>query len=374
MVQLVFVHGVANRAGPDFNKNRDLRDSLFRQGAFAGQPLDIENPYWGDKGGSLVFGELSLPRKGKQAASFSLLGKQDQGAGAPTIAQIAAKDFGAAIDVLYALLVERAAENGDSLEPAEMAEFMAAAAYAEANPKPAWVDPDLSDDQFIKLLRQALNRKKPASYGLLDKVQEAADAIVDSGRNLVAQGLVGLVRDKLNPLVAAFLGDVFVYLRDGDRRQAIRHRVAQSIAAAHGRKLAGGGPLILAGHSLGGVILYDMLTDPKGAGLPDDLQVDVFLTVGSQPGFFEEMKLFAASDPAIVPGGAKALAAKPSATHWWNVYDPVDVISFRCQGIFEGAEDFMFSSVGGVLDTHGSYFHRPRLHERLRARLAALAK
>jgi hypothetical protein len=166
MAQLVFVHGVANRAGLDFDRERDLRDLLFRRGAFAGEPLDIQNPYWGGEGASFAFGELSLPRGGGQAVSFSLLGYHETDAEAPTIAQIAAKDFGAAVDTLYALLVEEAAETSGMLEPVEMAEFMAAAAYTDAEPHPAWVRPDLSDDEFVDLLRQAVNRRGiPAPIG-----------------------------------------------------------------------------------------------------------------------------------------------------------------------------------------------------------------
>lgn len=371
MVQLVFVHGVATRAGVPYDQGVALRDRLFREGAFAGRSVDIENPFWGDSAGSLAFGQASLPRGGQQVASFGLLSAAAGEADAPSIASTAARDFGAAVDMLYAVMVEEAAADGRQIESDEFAEFRAAGAYAEATPRPVWVRADMTDDEFVDRLRASMAAASPASYGFLDRVKEAAGVVLDRGRNLVAQGLVALVRDDLNPRVAEFLGDIFVYMRQGARRDAIRSRIADAIGRAHARAVAGGGPLVLVGHSLGGVILYDMLSDPAGAGLPRDLSVDLLLTVGSQPGFFEEMKLFAASDPAVGPHGQVKLAtAPPRVARWWNVYDPVDVLAFRCAGIFEGVEDFAFNSVAGVADTHGSYFARPRFHERLRARLA----
>jgi hypothetical protein len=168
------------------------------------------------------------------------------------------------------------------------------------------------------------------------------------------------------------VGDVFLYLREGERRAAIRARVADALTQAHARAKAGNGPLIVLGHSMGGVILYDMLTDPAGAGLSANFKADVLMTVGSQPGFFEELKLFAASDLQVGSDKPRKLAAKPAADHWWNVYDPVDILSFRCAPIFDGAEDFVFSSVTGLIDAHTSYFTRPRFHARLKERLAAL--
>ncbi|MBO9579676.1 MAG: hypothetical protein J7498_02150 [Sphingobium sp.] len=271
------------------------------------------------------------------------------------------------------MLIETAASQNRQLDAEEYAEMQAAAAYADANPAPAWVKADMTDTDFIDALRAHLQVDVPRPYGLLDRLKAAAGAVLDRGRNLASAGILGLTRDKLNPAAAKFIGDVFVYLRAGPVRIDIRQRIVTALLAARADADAKAEPLIVVGHSLGGVILYDLLTDPAGAGLPPGFGIDILLTVGSQPGFFEELKLFAASDPAI-PSSGRPLALKPAAVaHWWNVYDPVDVLSFRCQGIFEGVEDFMFSSMTGVIDAHTSYFMRPRFFERLRARLQALS-
>lgn len=375
MTQLVFVHGVATRQTPAYAAEVALRDERFRKLAL-GDGAGIRNPFWGDLGAAFAFKEQCLPRNGDVPTPFSLGGGAAAAAGTTggaSIAEIAAVDFPAAVDTLYAVLVETAAAQPRQLDAEEYAEMRAAAAYAEANPAPAWVKPDMTDAAFVDTLRGRLQLETPAAYGLLDRLKAAAGAVLDRGRNLVSSGILGLTRDKLNPAAAKFIGDVFVYLRAGSARADIRQRVMTGLLAARADATANGEPLVVIGHSLGGVILYDLLTDPAGAGLPQDFVIDVLLTVGSQPGFFEELKLFAASD-ATIPSAGHLLAAKPaSVEHWWNVYDPVDVLSFRCQGIFEGVEDFMFSSMTGVIDAHTSYFMRPRFFERLRSRLQALA-
>jgi hypothetical protein len=274
---------------------------------------------------------------------------------------------------LYVALIEQAENDGRKLKAEEYAEFLAAAQYAETNPQPIWVKADMEDDEFIDELRKAIGSGRPASYGLVDdNLKKAASLLVDRGRNLISGGLVNIFREDLNPRIAKFVGDVLVYLKEGERRTAIRARVAKALTKALTKAKAGNGPLVVLGHSMGGVILYDMLTDPAGAGLSAGFKADVLLTVGSQPGFFEELKLFAASDPEVGARKNRHLAAKPAAEHWWNVYDPVDILSFRCAGIFDGVEDFVFSSATGLIDAHSSYFSRPRFHARLKERLAAL--
>ena len=57
-------------------------------------------------------------------------------------------------------------------------------------------------------------------------------------------------------------------------------------------------PLIVIGHSLGGVILYDIFSH-----FAPDLQCDLLVTVGSQVGFFQELALLAnASAGGFTPG------------------------------------------------------------------------
>ncbi|KQN63721.1 hypothetical protein ASF13_19290 [Erwinia sp. Leaf53] len=48
MVQLVFVHGVANRGGMESDAALANRNALFKKLLFAGTPSTIRSPIWGD--------------------------------------------------------------------------------------------------------------------------------------------------------------------------------------------------------------------------------------------------------------------------------------------------------------------------------------
>jgi len=160
------------------------------------------------------------------------------------------------------------------------------------------------------------------------------------------------------------MGDVFVYLKQGDYRQKIQSIIGQALVKAYEAKKTGKGPLVVIGHSMGGVILVDMLSNPGAAGLPEDIEVDALLTVGSQPGLFAALDVLVPSPPAGSP------RRKPDCVkHWLNVFDPIDPLAFRTDMIFTGAEDLAFNSVAGITDTHSKYFQRPQFYARSRARL-----
>jgi len=161
--------------------------------------------------------------------------------------------------------------------------------------------------------------------------------IADRARNLVSSGIAPVIRDEASPRFARFLGDIFAYLYDGgtpSKRSSIRQEIAADVNTAAREARSQGGKLVMIGHSLGGVILCDMLSDPA-SGLDPGLKIDLLATVGSQPGLFQEMSLFGTT----VKGPPKA--PRPGAVgRWWNVYDPVDLLSFRCAPIFQDVLDF----------------------------------
>jgi hypothetical protein len=121
---------------------------------------------------------------------------------------------------------------------------------------------------------------------------------------------------------------------------------------------------VVVGHSLGGVIGYDILTS-----FARDLRVDAFVTVGSQVGLFEELKLFLASDRAIPREGSTKISLPPSVRHWLNVYDGNDVMSYRLSPLVDGVVEFRYAT-GELLAAHGAYFGQPRFHQRLAERLS----
>ena len=129
-------------------------------------------------------------------------------------------------------------------------------------------------------------------------------------------------------------------------------------------------PLVVVGHSLGGVILYDILTDQKSLGeieaaVGAPLAIHALFTVGSQPGFFADLGLY----PGGRPAAGNKLKKPDCVSSWMNVFDFTDVFSFRCAHIFEDVRDFGYDTVTDLLHAHGAYFLRPSFFKRMRARL-----
>jgi hypothetical protein len=103
------------------------------------------------------------------------------------------------------------------------------------------------------------------------------------------------------------------------------------------------------GHSLGGVILYDLLTDravleriEAETGVP--LAVDALFTVGSQPGFFADLGLYSKK-----PTAESKLARPSPVAAWMNVFDFTDVFSFLCAPMFDDVKDFGYDTVVNLI-------------------------
>ncbi len=365
MVQIVFVHGVANRSSPEQDLWERNRDRLLKAAVF-GEHCQIRSPRWGDLVPPLTFDGASFAKQGVQALNLAgVVPPAGLAAEAnPALTDIAAKDPVSLVDMLFAEQVSLARHDGDDLSDAEVRQFAAAAQMLSNGSVP---DPSAlasaTDDQDVVTRTQKLIGGA-ASLSIGGRLRDAATSLAGRVRNVASRGVFGAVEGR-NEDVARFLGDIFVYLREGATREAIRSTVRASLIDAWNDR-RGDEPLIAMGHSLGGVILCDMLGDVAAADLPADLRVDALVTVGSQPGLFSEMGLISGS------AGVRVSTQRPEAIrHWLNVFDPIDVFGFRTTPMFEGSEDFAFSSATGLISAHSAYFDRPQFYGRLRTRLVA---
>jgi pimeloyl-ACP methyl ester carboxylesterase len=193
-------------------------------------------------------------------------------------------------------------------------------------------------------------------------IGSAIGAVTDRLRSIASRVAVDPLVDLVRPSVGFFLGDVFAYLNDGDLQADIRSEIQEKLLAAHSSKGAGE-KLVVIGHSLGGVILVDMLSSPLESGLPEDFRVDALLTVGSQPGLFQALGLI------VEPEDDKKTPRPPGVAAWFNVFDPLDPLAFRCEPIFADVKDMRFDSITGVASAHTTYFKRPQFYARARRRL-----
>ena len=389
MTQVVFVHGVATREGDHYDRSVANRNALMAEVLFAGQPASFHAPLWGNHVPEI---EEDVFATGKVAQSFSLglagspggvgLGLGDspglsagasgqrQESGPLSCAGLSRTDPVAALDAVFVELLERYEEWNEAIPTGDLAMFQSVAdaiaididagdSQRPADGAAALLAAVHSDREFAKVLNAGTD--DAASYGIGNRLREAIEHVTDRIRNVASRVAVDPLVDLVRPAVGFFLGDVFAYLHVSETREAIRAEVRNSLVQAHAER-ATGEKLVVFGHSLGGVILLDMLSNPAEAGLPDGFAVDALFTVGSQPGLFQALGL-------IVDASADRVPSPANVAHWYNVFDPIDPLAFRCDPIFEGVTDLKFNSITGVASAHTTYFKRPQFYARARKRL-----
>lgn len=384
---LVFVHGVTVRDSPTYRAEVRARDAYFQRFVLAGLLTDsksatILNPLWGDHGARFRWDHASLP-----AGATEALGAEDQMLAAllaeegildatdrTVLLKIAQRSLVNVIDILWA--AETPLLQGD--EVALSAEYaFRALNYAKYNPRPAWLDAAKNDDQLVRDLLRAIDdwTVEPGevlevlgSLTLRERTKEAAARL----RGLFGRGtgaaVIAVGRSVAHRKFALFFGDVFEYLaKRGTPEQpgAIPNAIIEALREGRARITETDDKLIVVAHSMGGNIVYDVLTYFAA----EELQVDVLVTVGSQIGLFEELKLFAKSDKDIPDAERQRVPRHQSIVRWLNIFDTNDILGFASERIFDGVEDFAYSTGKGAVGAHATYFRRPSFYERLGVRL-----
>jgi hypothetical protein len=389
---LVFVHGVNTREDTSYRENQKVRDSLFRRFALdeivsdPGQ-VKIENPYWGQYGARFAWNHACLPDdRYEQFGSEEIIFGEIVAEIVPNIATqpnqllltVARESLLKAVDCLW--LAAAYTDVQQSVVAPLTAMSWKAVNYAEANPRPTWLEGAANDDQFLDRLLDAIeawtpsttmittaNQTEVESFGISD-IWNHMKAAGTQLANAAAGQVVQAVRPWGHQRVALFLGDVFEYLNSrghvGSEGKIVKEvgdafrRAAAAIEAGKDDKL------IIVAHSMGGNIAYDILS----YFLPD-LECDLLLTVGSQVGLFEELKLFRSSDKQVPSLTQKQVTNPKNIKHWLNVVDPVDVLGYSTSRIFSGSRDYIFSTGTHPLSAHSMYFYRPSFHQRLSERI-----
>lgn len=398
---IVFVHGVNNRKeDSDYDESvgrikKFLEEILAPRLGLDPKKLSVFFPYWGGHGVKFRWGQASLPSGSDAVESLSLeaLGpgsgdlemwigeaRFQYGPEGVNFGQISrTKGFEEAVDLVWdtaSAVASPVKGYGDVVEA-----YSASLAYAKAIPAPSWAlqSPPLTNEAFIlKLLKEIepYRAVKPGvaieSLGLSDWFQSLKEAVsrLGSAPTDAATALaVGLGRKSIHKKASRFLGDIFVYLSErgtANTPGAIVTDILEDLKKAEAAKRPGDDKLIVIGHSLGGVIIYDILTYFR-----PDLKVDMLASIGSQIALFEEMSLYRASKAGVPPNPPQDLLAQPTGiAKWLNVFDTNDVFSFRTQGVFKGPIDYRFDTGYSLLQAHGGYFARPSFYKRLAARLS----
>jgi hypothetical protein len=401
---IVFVHGVNTRkTEAGYSARLGLIDRFVQKhlagamlGGLAVTSLSPAFPYWGDLATTFAWNMASLPTGHVNALGPMIddslrpliaaldddLSNATTAKQQPLLTLATRKTLPHAVDIISDLLLQTATEN----EAVVVADFIVAAhGYAESNPSPSWLGTLTTDEQLLNRLVVEAKASAPAAVqalGVLDRVlnplaaagaklkaamQSAATTILDRSGDFASTKLLAWQRKPLNETLGRFFGDIFIYLdKRGDKAAPgpIPKLIMDAIDTA---KVAGPAhePLIVIGHSLGGVICFDLF----GHFRPE-LTVDLFVTVGSQVSHFEEIKQLKTSNLAI---RAPQKAPTPvNIKHWINIFDEVDIFSYACDQVFDRVIDFEYDTQTYVIKAHGAYFEQDRFYSRLRARIDAL--
>ncbi len=393
---VVFVHGVNTRDGAGYRAGLAVKKAFFKK-HLAGAKIkgksftDVPDPvfpYWGDLATTFAWNMASLPRGEMQslggggdtelrpymAAVRDAL--DDEELPEPLLA-LAKKNFGQAVELITSLAVDQAQDG----QEAEIAQFVIAAQeYASENPDPDWLDNLTTDDQLLGNLNLAITQQggvqaqgigdvvnaiKTAATKLKNAATGLAGTAADRAGDFASSKLLGWTRDGLNANLGRFFGDVFIYF-NGRGDVANPGPIPERIISGYDEAISSGladEPLVIVGHSLGGVVSFDLLSHFR-----PDIEVDLFVSVGSQIAHFEEIKLFRDSDKSVT---APQKAQTPdNIKHWINVYDEVDIFAYAVKEVFDRVDiDARYDTQTYVIKSHSEYFQQERFFERLRARI-----
>ncbi len=375
-MHLVFLHGVNVRRDDDraaYDADLAERHRLVRQVLAPGKPCSIFDPYWGDIGHQGGRPLRSLPPA--EAVALALgAGRLLANVAAPQrdgLLIAARQDFGAVLNSFSLVL---ATGSDDERAAAERIAAYAAARDTGGNvtlAAPAWLAGMHSDGDFIARLSEEIGLPRPAdaALGLGDGLLKRVGASLLTSTLDAFGGTMAKAARAATPSVAQFIGDVFLYLGEGSSREEIRNRVAEALIEAARGAVAATEPLVVVGHSMGGIVLADMLADASqvtnmetSIGAP--LKVDLLLTVGSQVGLFAELGV-------LEPSGAPLDRRPASVARWWHVFNRMDVLSFGLASVVAGVEEFSLDTGAAITDAHGAYLRSPVLYARLHKRMEA---
>jgi pimeloyl-ACP methyl ester carboxylesterase len=151
------------------------------------------------------------------------------------------------------------------------------------------------------------------------------------------------------------IGDTLLYQRRGDDILAAIEKKIVELSADSAK-------LVVLGHSLGGIMLVDLLSRQRPAGR---LKVSKLITVGSQSPMllkFDALGSMRRKGP---------FSPEAPFTPWLNVFDRNDFLSFcgsrAFPGIAAGIDDFEVASGVPFPDAHSAYFSLDTLYTKIAA-------
>jgi hypothetical protein len=422
---IVFVHGVANRKDtPEYDAGLRSIERLLREYVCptinAQDPKGVKflAPYWGDVGVRFAWNRTSCPGgvlgmgvaaatplqtafllggeerlreaagQTKVAPSGTGVLRQGSGGSGPAQTPLDLKTLtGSQISDLAATIIQALPDKSEAEksrlviaadlvahDPAFQAEL---ANRPSPNEQAEWMFQCIQA-KLLQLPRETELVRMGGWDRFKDGLQETLSRAASVPGAVITESLAE-IRGKLNSMFTLFIGDVFVYLsnrkKDTGEPGEIPQRVIDALREAKkSQEERPGEPLIVLTHSMGGQIIYDLVTDFLPAMYAKEgIKVDFWCATASQVGLFEEMKLFLKSDPQYCVADANKAPLPPGQTLgvWWNVWDPNDFLSFRARDIFSGVRDESYESGLSVARAHSGSLQRPSFYRKLAAQIDA---
>jgi hypothetical protein len=282
-------------------------------------------------------------------------------------------------------------QQSDRMSPKERA-MLAAAADEIVNSEEVAAELENCEnvDQEVAVLESRLKlRYESLRHGIKDKLAHRNTWAQSVGSHLkegVTRGIfspsfaatrvVMSVKAPLAQFVTRFLGDVFTYLHkrgDAAHPGGIPRCVIDSLIECRtNQKKRDGEPIVVLSHSMGGQIMYDVVTHflPEMPEL-EDIRIDFWCASASQVGFFEELKLFICSSSDFGANTSK-LVPHPDRKHlgyWWNVWDHNDFVSYSVKGVIEEVDDEAYNTGMDIVQAHVGYLVLPSFYRKFATKL-----
>lgn len=225
----------------------------------------------------------------------------------------------------------------------------------------------------FKLSRDALRRSRQWMH---EKLQSARSRILTPGsqerllvrakvavRNRARAATTKVAARTMNPArhflhsrLANFIGDSFFYFGKRGTPEnpgEVPARIISTLEDAAATRSAEDPHLIVVAHSMGGIVMCDIVSYFR-----PDLNVDFLVTVGSQFPLFADLCMFPGLDQSALP-----IARPRNVKKWLNIYDPSDFLGFAAEQLFEGIIDVPYASGKIGIGSHADYFKLPSFYE-----------
>jgi len=391
-MQVVFVHGVANRRegdGTAFDRDVANRSQLLSKITFDGK-AKVRNPYWGDHGGRLRYDGACVPTADGaetlgEEKTLEVLGDPAAKSGPKgnqllTIARKPATDGSelSGKEQLIDLIVSGMDQSENDTEESYGEAVKILSEYAKEGDW-TWLDSVNTDAELIDELLPQVNafqqqretekvKESLGAFDFLGKISDGFKKAVGSVVDRLSDKFMLKAKSAMTVGAAKFIGDAFVYLNSRGAATApneITKIALADITAAWNEAQKNGEKLVLVGHSFGGTVIWDILTHHRDL-LPAGFFADAVVTGGTQVGLFMELDVYGQKLSVKPP----AKTAKPDNFGiWLNSYDFADPLGFRLEPMLEGAHDFQFNTGGSLINAHNLYFGLPSYYTRLKVRL-----